>query len=67
MLNNQLFRFDPEWVQNEEFYRLVIKWWHEVQLSGDIGSSWHDKMKKLRKKIKGWNKNFNAAKHRLRK
>jgi hypothetical protein len=38
--SSQLFRFDKEWIMNEEFNHLVKKWWLEITLSGDIGLSW---------------------------
>lgn len=45
------FRFDPSWVENEEFNRLVIKWWDEFPLDlNDLCNSWNMKMKHMRKK-----------------
>jgi hypothetical protein len=65
--SSQLFRFDKEWIMNEEFNHLVKKWWLEITLSGDIGLSWHKKLKKLRQRIRGWYKNYMGEKHRKRK
>jgi hypothetical protein len=43
------------------------KWREELKLKGDIGKSWHDKLKKLRNKIKCWFKNYKATKSKVRK
>lgn len=51
---NHQFKFDPEWLNNEEFVHLVIKWWNEYPLSSyRLGMSWHHKTKFLKKKIQG--------------
>lgn len=57
------FRFDPSWVEIEEFNRLVGKWWDEFQLDlNDIGNSWNNKLKHMRKRISGWAKNYYGKK-----
>lgn len=57
------FRFDPEWLKNEEFVQLVIKWWTEKSLLDyRMRLSWHNKTKHLKKKIKGWTKNYYGEK-----
>lgn len=57
------FKFDPEWLKNEEFVNLVIKWWQEFTLSQyRMGLSWHKKTKYLKKKIQGWARNYYGAK-----
>lgn len=59
------FKFDPEWLNNEEFVKLVIKWWQELPLSNyRMGLSWHNKLKNLRRKILGWTKNYYGEKKR---
>jgi hypothetical protein len=59
-----IFRCDKTWFDVPEFNELVLKWWLEFQLSGDIGKSWHEKMKFMRRKIRGWHKNFLGEKRR---
>lgn len=62
------FRFDPTWVEQEEFVTLVIRWWSEYQLrSTDVAKSWHKKLKFMQKKISGWAKNFYGARKREKK
>lgn len=66
--SSKQFQFDPEWLQNEEFVQLIIKWWLEFPLSQyRIGLSWHKKTKFLKKKIQGWAKNFYGEKKRRKK
>jgi hypothetical protein len=57
-----IFRFDSLWLDIPDFQELVIKWWKEFKLSGDIAKEWHEKMKYMRRKMKGWSKNFLADK-----
>jgi exonuclease III len=57
-----IFRFDNLWLDIPEFQDLVIKWWQDFKLSGDIAKEWHEKMKYMRRKMKGWSKNFFAEK-----
>jgi hypothetical protein len=65
-LNNPaIFRFDPAWLDIAEFQNLMNKWREKIKLEGDIGKSWHCKLKKLRNKIKGWFKNYKAAKSKV--
>jgi hypothetical protein len=45
IISTSLFRFDKEWLKDEEFNRLIHKWWLEISLSGDIGRSWRKKVK----------------------
>lgn len=62
------FKFDPEWLNNEDFVKLVIKWWSELPLSDyRMGLSWHKKTKYLKKKILGWTKNYFGEKKRRKK
>lgn len=59
------FRLDPLWFDQEEFCRLVIKWWQEDPLRlNNVADSWNQKLGRLRRKIKGWAKNFYGAKKR---
>lgn len=45
------FRFDPSWVEVEEFNRLVEKWWDEFHLNiFNLGTSQNDKLKFIRRK-----------------
>lgn len=61
------FRFDPEWLKNEEFTRLVVKWQTETPLSEyRLGLSWHKKIKTLKRKITGWAKNYYRKKKRTK-
>jgi hypothetical protein len=61
-----IFRCDKTWFDIPEFNELVFKWWLEFQLSGDIGTSWHEKMKFMRRKIRGRCKNFLGKKRKLK-
>jgi hypothetical protein len=60
--SSNIFRFDKVWLEDPEFNRLVIKWWNDFKLKGDIGNSWHEKLKHMKRKMKGWHKNFLAQK-----
>lgn len=61
------FRIDNSWLLNEQFKVLVQKWWQDIKLTHDIGSSWHQKLKILRRKIRGWARNFLGEKNRIRR
>jgi hypothetical protein len=41
------------WLDIPDFQELVFKWWQEFKLSGDIAKEWHEKMKYMRRKMKG--------------
>jgi hypothetical protein len=53
-----ILKYDASWFEIAEFNELVVKWWKEFKLSGDIGKYWHEKLKFMRRKMKGWHKNF---------
>jgi hypothetical protein len=53
---SSIFKCDITWFDNPEFNALVLKWWSECILRGDIGKTWHEKIKYMRKKIKCWHK-----------
>jgi hypothetical protein len=55
---SSIFKCDIVWFDNPEFNALVIKWWSECILRGDIGKAWDEKIKFMRRKIKGWHKHF---------
>lgn len=58
-ISKPIFRFDPLWIEKEDFGPLVTKWWNETPLQlPDIGKSWSQKLKKMRSKMKGWAKKF---------
>lgn len=56
------FKFDPLWLADPDFNRLMEKWWNEFPLQGEIGLSWHRKIKFLTQKMEGWNKNHEGQK-----
>lgn len=62
------FKFDPTWVLDVEFCTLIEKWWQEFPLDiNNLGYSWNAKLKYMRRKIKGWARNFYGAKRKLKK
>jgi hypothetical protein len=62
--DSYIFRCDKAWFDILEFNELVFKWWLEFKLSEDIEKSWHEKLKFMRRKIRGWHKNFLGEKRR---
>lgn len=59
------FRIDPLWLEQEEFCRLIRKWWQEHPLFPEnLAYNWNYKLSILRKKIKGLAKNFYGQKKR---
>ena len=60
------FRFDTIWLEDPEFCKLIIKWWGEFPLYGEIGLSWHRKIKFLTQKMEGWNKNYEGEKRKTK-
>ncbi|XP_078148468.1 uncharacterized protein LOC144543891 [Carex rostrata] len=60
--NTPSFKFDPLWLQQEDFLRLLPKWWQEKPLQPpNIAKTWTQKLNHVRKRIKGWTKNFYGA------
>lgn len=57
--NRYIFRYENAWALREGFKELVQKTWNE-KYYGDILERWQLRMKNLRKKDKGWNKNVDA-------
>jgi hypothetical protein len=62
--SSNIFRFDKIWLKDPEFNKLVLKWWTDFKLKGDIDNSWHEKLKYIKRKMKGWHKNLLAKKER---
>jgi hypothetical protein len=50
---HKMFRFNKKLLAIQEFNDLIIKWWNEIKLFGDIGTSWHTKLEIIRKKNQG--------------
>lgn len=61
------FRFDNIWLDDPEFCRLMIKWWNDFPLYGEIGKSWHRKIKYITQKMEGWVKNNEGQKKKIKK
>ena len=53
------FRYENAWILREGFKELVHKTWNERYI-GDILERWQLRLRNLRKKTKGWNKNVDA-------
>lgn len=65
--SSSIFRFDPLWLEQPEFIQLVHKWWGQYPLDPtDIDKSWNAKLKFLRRKIKGWARNFYSSKKKMK-
>lgn len=61
------FRLDPLWLDQEDFCTLLVKWWQEFPIQGpDYAHSWVLKIGYIRRKIKGWTKNFYGQKKRTK-
>lgn len=57
------FRFEPEWIDQEGFKELLLKWWNEYPLDyNNVALSWTNKLKHLKQKIRGWARNYYGAK-----
>lgn len=57
------FKFDPLWLEQDDFRQFIVKWWHAYPLDRqNIVHSWHQKMGYMRRKIRGWAKNFYGKK-----
>lgn len=63
--HSHTFRFDSSWIDIDEFNRLIEKWWSEFRLDiSNLGFSWNEKLKYMRRKIFGWTKNYYGQKKR---
>lgn len=58
------FKFDPEWTNCPDFLTLLAKWWDEFPINPilEFGAQWKNKMLFLKRKIKGWAKNYYGTK-----
>jgi hypothetical protein len=54
----KIIRFEKTWIGNEEFEKLIIKWWLEYSLAADLGNNWKDKLQFIRRQIRGWSNNL---------
>jgi hypothetical protein len=59
-IKEPLFRFEKWWLQCEDFAEVVKKAWNIDCLASDPVQIWQVKIRNLRKKINGWNKNREA-------
>ena len=51
------FRFEQFWVEHKNFKELVEKWWEEMEpIRGTLIYQFQQKLKKLKEKIRTWNK-----------
>jgi hypothetical protein len=41
---------------------LFSKWWRETHIIGDFSNSWRLKLQKIRKNLRGWDRNIKAEK-----
>ena len=57
---NKFIRFEQDWLHQDGFSELVIKWLHSYPLSCEWGNGWRLKLQFLRQKLRGWNNNFRA-------
>ena len=53
------FRYENGWFLREGFKELIHKTWNK-KFKGDVLDRWQSRMRELRKKAKGWNKNMDA-------
>ncbi|XP_078150904.1 uncharacterized protein LOC144546233 [Carex rostrata] len=65
--NRNSFRIDPLWLEQEDFCALIDKWWKEYPLDpSNLASSWVQKLSFLRRKIRGWARNFYGQKKKTK-
>lgn len=57
-------KFEKAWISQEGFSTLLATWWHSFQLEDDLGNSWKFKLQFLRRKLRGWNSNFQGENRR---
>lgn len=56
-----IFRFEKWWLTQEDFLQVVRDSWGGPCRETNPLDIWHSKLKRLRKKLKGWSLNGNAA------
>ena len=57
--DKHIFRYENGWFLREGFKELIHKTWNK-NFKGDVLDRWQSRMRELRKKAKGWNKNMDA-------
>lgn len=65
-ISDPIFFFENSWVHREGFREFVTKAWHE-NYKGDNLERWQQRMRNLRRKTKGWNKNVDALYRKIKK
>jgi hypothetical protein len=64
---DHVFRFEKWWLEVEGFEELVRKVWGSECPSSDPMDKWQLKIRALRKKIKGWSRNIEAARNKRKR
>lgn len=66
MAPQSIFRFEKSWFLREDLTSVVKEIWNS-DYRGDSMERWQKKLKFLRKKLKGWNKNWEGEYRRRKK
>lgn len=62
----KLIKFEKIWLSQYGFKELFSDWWHNYAIIHDFGNQWRLKLQFMRKKLGGWNRNFNAEQQKLK-
>lgn len=63
---HKLFRFEQSWFLREDLVSIVSEVWNS-SYNGSNLERWQKRMKHMRKKLKGWNKNWEGEYNRRKK
>jgi hypothetical protein len=60
-LNPSTFKFELSWLLKDGFYILVSELWQKEMTGSTPMEIWQNKIRSLRKYLRGWAKNMNGA------
>lgn len=61
VLEKPRFRFEKWWLQHDGLMEVVKKFWNSIPCSDDPIETWQEKIRKLRKTLRGWSANVEAT------
>jgi hypothetical protein len=65
--NSQMFKFELAWLFKDGFYDTVTRVWQSKRKGTNAMEIWQNKIRLLRRYLRGWSKNLNGANKKEKK
>jgi hypothetical protein len=65
--NSQMFKFELAWLFKDGFYDTVTRVWQSKRRGTNAMEIWQNKIRLLRRYLRGWSKNLNGANKKEKK